>query len=139
MKLRTGFLAGVLGAIILMVLLYLMQATGLGGPPGFVSICRAIVGARPPLDHILGAVGFVFAGGIWGLIFAALFRNPSVIKGMAYGLAPNLFLWLVISPAMGQGFFNGFTARGIVMPLIFNNLIWGGFVGWYCGRADKKA
>ncbi len=135
MKLLAGFLAGVLGAIILMVLLYLMQATGLSGPPGFVSICRAIVGARPPFDHILGAIGFALAGGMWGSIFAALFPNPTIVKGMAYGVVPTLFLWLVISPAMGQGFFNGFTAKGICMPLIFNVLIWGGFIGWYCGRS----
>ena len=133
--LRTGFVAGMIGAVILIVVMYLMRVAGLGGAPGFVGIYRAMFGPRPLVEHILGAAGFALAGGIWGLVFAALMSSPSVLKGMAFGLAPSLFLWLVIAPAMGNPIFNGFTLQGILMPLIFNVLIWGSFVGWYCSSS----
>jgi hypothetical protein len=35
---------------------------------------------------------------------------------------------------MGNPVFNGLTPRGVLMPIVFNVLVWGSFVGWYCAR-----
>ena len=133
---KTGFIAGAIGAVILVVVMYLLFLTNLGGVPGFVGIYRAFFGQNFPLDHILSILGFILAGGIWGLIFALLVRIPTVSKGIVFGILPSLFLWLVIAPAIGNPLFNGFTAQGIILPLIYNVVIWGSFVGWFCQRSQ---
>jgi hypothetical protein len=35
---------------------------------------------------------------------------------------------------MGKPLFNDFDLKGLLMPLIFNMVIWGSFVGWYTSR-----
>jgi hypothetical protein len=132
-NLKIGFFAGAIGAVILAAIMYLMM-TGTGQVPAFVGMFRAWFGANPPLDHVLGALGFVLAGGIWGLLFTALVHQPTLSKGMLFGLLPTLFLWLVLAPATGKPLFNGFTPQGIILPLVFNVIVWGSFVGWYCSR-----
>lgn len=136
---KTGFIAGAIGAVILAVIMYLLFWTGLSGLPGFVGIYQAWFSQNFPLDHILAIIGFVIAGGIWGVIFVAIVRVPNVLRGMIFGILPTLFLWLVIAPAVGNPLFNGFTAKGIILPLIFNVVIWGSFVGWYCSRSRQYA
>jgi ammonia channel protein AmtB len=133
-KITKGFVAGVIGALILAAIMFLMFSVNLGGAPGFVGIHRKMFGESVPIDYILGTFGFAVAGGIWGAIYAAVIKNPKVVSGMLYGFVPTLFLWLVISPLMSGALFNGFAAKGLIMPVIFNVVIWGGFVGCFLSR-----
>lgn len=132
-RLSHGFIAGALGAVILVVLMYIMQAAGMGDP-GFVGMYRAQFGANPPADQFIAAVLFIIAGGIWGLIFGLLVKYPTVLKGFLFGLLPSLWLWVVVNSYLGKPLFNSFTGKGLIMPIIFNMVIWGSFVGWYLSK-----
>lgn len=133
-----GFTAGALGAILLVVIMYIMQAAGMGAP-AFLQMYHAVFGANPPLDHILAIIIFVVSGGIWGLLFTAFVKYPTVLKGMLFGILPSLWLWVVVNPIIGKPLFNDFTVKGILMPLLFNVVIWGTFVGWYTSRKSTTA
>ncbi len=129
----TGAAAGAIGAAVLAAILYTAFWTGIMPAPNFVAAERAWLGARSPaLDHLLGAAGFLLAGALWGALFGLIVSRPTVLKGMAFGLLPTLFLWLVMAPALGQPAFNGFRAEGILLPILFNVLIWGTILGYLC-------
>lgn len=131
---KNGFIAGVIGAIILAVLAYGMMLVT-GDPPPAVAFYRGILHVdNPPVDHFIAGILFLIAGGIWGAIYTALVRNPTVISGLIFSILPTLFVWIVMDPASGKPFFGGFSAKGLILPLILNG-IWGAFVGWYCGRS----
>lgn len=136
---KRGFIAGFLGAVVLIVIMYVMQIAQIGDP-AFVGIGRAVLGdgMSPVALNILSLIGFAIAGGIWGLIYVALVKNPTILNGMLFGFAPTFFLWLVIAPLTGKPIFNGFTLPGIVLPIIFNVVIWGTFVGWFLSRNNSK-
>jgi len=128
------FKAAFYGALILILIMYLLKTVGAAGNPGFVNIYHAVFGTHIVLaDHILAALLFAISGGIWGIIFR-LIPNPTTLKGMAFGIFPSLWLWVVVSPVVNGVFFNGLALKGIIMPLIFNCGIWGSFVGWYVSR-----
>jgi hypothetical protein len=129
-----GFIAGAIGAVILSAVMFVMFAANLGDAPAFVGMYRKAFGENVPLDYILGMIGFVIAGGIWGAIYALTVKKPNIISGMLFGFLPTLFLWVVISPLMSGAFFNGFAVKGLIFPIIFNVVIWGSFVGWYLSR-----
>lgn len=118
--------------------MYIMQAAGMGAP-GFVKMYHAMFGANPPIDHILAIVIFVVSGGIWGLLFTVFVKYPTVLKGTLFGVLPSLWLWVVVNPIIGEPLFNDFTAKGLLMPLLFNVVIWGSFVGWYTYRRRVTA
>jgi hypothetical protein len=131
---KTGFVGGLLGALLLVVIMYLMQLMGMGDP-AFVEMYRGMFGGEnPPTDHIIAGILFLLAGGLWGLLFAAMVKHPTILKGMLFGLLPSLFLWVVINPMIGKPLFNDFTLKGLLMPLFFNVVIWGAFIGWYMER-----
>lgn len=132
-SLATGFIGGCLGAIILVAIMYIMKAAG-SGDPGFVAIYRSTIGSNPPADEIIAAILFIICGGIWGLIFSLLVKQPTILKGILFGLLPTLWLWIVVNAFLGKPLFNGFNLKGIIFPLIFNMLIWGSFLGWYTSR-----
>lgn len=128
------FKAAFYGALILIAIMYVMMVTGIAGNPGFVNIFHAIFGTHILLvDHIIAALLFAVSGGIWGLVFR-LVPRPNILRGMAFGIVPSLWLWIVVSPVVSGVFFNGFALKGIIMPIIFNCVIWGSFVGWYVSR-----
>lgn len=133
-RLTDGFIAGAVGAIILVAIMYIMKATGIGEDPAFISIYRGTFGAKPPTDQVIAALLFVISGGIWGLIYGALVKHPTVVNGMLFGILPTLWLWVAVNGYMGKPLFNGFTAKGLIMPIIFNVVIWGTFVGWYMSK-----
>lgn len=135
-SLATGFIGGCIGAIVLVIIMYIMKAGGMGDP-GFVGIYHATFGSNPPADEIIAAILFIISGGIWGLIFTLLIKNPTVLKGILFGFLPTLWLWTVVNAFMGKPLFNGFDLKGIIFPLIFNMLIWGSILGWYCSRKVK--
>lgn len=132
---KKGFIAGFLGALILIAIMYAMKLAQMGDP-GFVGIGKTVLGDNlsPVILNVLSALGFAVAGGIWGAIFSALVKNPTVLKGMLFGFAPTLFLWLVIAPLTGKPIFNGFAVQGILLPILFNVVVWGSFTGWFLSR-----
>ncbi len=132
-RLSQGFIAGALGAVILVIVMYIMKVAGMG-EPGFVGMYRAQFGSNPPADQFIAAILFIIAGGIWGLIFALLVKHPTVLKGFLFGLLPSLWLWVVVNGYLGKPLFNGFAVKGLVLPVIFNMVIWGSFIGWYLAR-----
>ncbi|MEO5908716.1 MAG: hypothetical protein ABIR50_09070 [Ginsengibacter sp.] len=137
-SLATGFIGGCLGAIVLVIIMYIMKAAGMGDP-GFVGTYRATIGSNPPADQIIAALLFIISGGIWGLIFTWLIKKPTVLKAILFGFLPTLWLWVAVNAFMGKPLFNGFELKGIIVPLIFNMLIWGSILGWYVsGKIRKK-
>lgn len=135
--LKTGFIGGCIGAVVLAIIAYLMQAAG-KGVPSFVSMYRATIGTHAAYQ-IVALILFIISGGIWGLIFAWIVRRPSILKGILFGLLPNLWIWLVIDSYFGKPLFNGFSLMGIVGPVVFNMLIWGSILGWYASRKLKSS
>lgn len=132
-QLSKGFAAGAIGAIILAVVMYIMKAAGMG-EPGFVGMYQAAFGANPPTDQILGAIIFIISGGIWGLIYALMVKRPTALNGFLFGILPTLWLWVAVNGYLGKPLFNGFAVKGLILPIIFNMVIWGSFIGWYMNR-----
>lgn len=128
-----GFIAGAIGAVILVVIMYIMQAMGMG-QPGFVAMYHGAFGEDAAGGDIAAALIFIISGGIWGAIFALLIKHPTVLKGFIFGLLPTLWLWIAVNAFIGKPLFNGFEPKGLIMPVIFNMVIWGTFVGWYLSR-----
>lgn len=130
---RSGFIGGVFGAVVLTALLFGLQAAGVIPSAPFLATFQNVVGpVEPRLDMMIPTILFVFAGGLWGALFSVAFANPTILKGMLFGIAPSLFAGLVLDPINGNTPFKGFTPIGIFMPLLFNCLIWGSILGWYC-------
>ena len=134
--LKTGFIGGSLGAIVLAIIFYLMQAAG-KGVPGFVSTYRATISTHHA-DQVVALILFIISGGIWGLIFTWMVKRPTIVKGILFGLLPNLWLWIVVNGVLGKPLFNGFSFMGIAGPVIFNILIWGSILGWYASRKARN-
>ncbi len=127
---KHGFLGGFIGAIILGSIMYVMEIANMG-QPAFISMYRGAFGAKPPTDQVIAFVLFALSGGVWGIVYAIMVKQSTVLKGMLFGLLPTLWLWVIINSFLGKPLFNGFTTMGIIMPLIFNVVIWGIFMGWY--------
>ena len=133
-RVASAALAGVAAAAILAAVLYVLAFTGVLVTPNFVVISQTWFGTRGGLDHVLGLFGSLIAGGLWGALFGLLVARPSFAKGMLFGLLPALFLWVVIAPLTGNALFFGFNPREIVLPVLYNVVIWGGLLGYLCDR-----
>lgn len=133
-RIKTGFVAGTLGALVLVALFYVQWAAGLGGVPGFVGNFQALVGEFGALGHALGGALFALSGGVWGAIYAWIVRRSAVWKGMAFAVLPTLWFWLVVAPATGKPIFLGGDPKGLALSLFFNVVVWGAFLGWFCAR-----
>ncbi len=133
-RIQTGFVAGALGALVLVALFYAQWAAGLGGVPGFVGNYRATFGTHGAPDHVLGALLFAASGGFWGAIYGGLVARSTVLRGMAFAVLPTLWFWLVVAPATGKPLFLGGDPKGLALSLFFNVAVWGAFLGWACGR-----
>lgn len=132
-RILQGFIAGCLGAVILVVIMYILQAMGMGDP-AFTGMYKAQFGPNPPGGAFLAAILFIISGGIWGLIYALIIKNSTVLKGFLFGILPTLWLLIVINAVIGKPLFNDFKLMGIIMPVIFNMVVWGCFIGWYVDR-----
>ncbi|MEF8816423.1 MAG: hypothetical protein V5A20_13340 [Salinibacter sp.] len=139
-RLRSGFVGGALGSIFITAIMLAMFAIG-GVTPMFMSTFTATFG--PSSSIVAGLAGgalFVLSGALWGVPFAALVRAPTIWKGIAFGLVPALWLWLVVAPGMlGKPVFFGFAPPKLILPFVFNCLVWGTTVGGYTAGAKEPA
>jgi hypothetical protein len=131
-RLRTGFIAGALGALAITVIMLVMQLA-MGATPMFVGTYQSVLGPSSlVVAELVGGVLFVLSGAVWGMLFTSLVKQPTLARGMLFGLAPALWLWLVVAPLMlGQPAFFGFQVPNLVMPFLFNVVVWGSITGWY--------
>ncbi len=136
-KLGKGFIAGFWGAVVLIIVMYVFEWLGWIGEPGFVGIYRSFFKSDSIISQIFAAFLFAVSGGIWGSIYALLSRHSTVIKGAVFGFLPSFWLWIVVLPVIGQPIFSGFTLKGILLPILFNVVIWGSFVGAYMHGSDS--
>ncbi|MEO6683811.1 MAG: hypothetical protein ABIN48_13395 [Ginsengibacter sp.] len=135
-SLKTGFIGGCLGAIVLVIIFYLQFAAG-KAQPSFVSNYQTTFGAHAG-DQIIALILFIISGGIWGIIFGWIVKRPTILKGIFFGILPSLWLWTAVNGAMGKPLFNGFALMGIINPIICNMLIWGSILGCYTSRKLKR-
>ncbi len=137
--LYTGFIGGCIGAFVLAIIMYILVAMGQMPSPPFLDMYRGMTHSSGSGDELISAVLFIITGGIWGSIFALLVKNPNALKGFLFGILPTLWLWVVVNAILGKPLFNAFEVKGLIMPLIFNMLIWGLITGWYCSYKLKSA
>ena len=130
-KLGKGFIAGFWGAVVLIIVMYVFEWLGWIGEPGFVGIYRSFFKSDSIISQIIAAVLFAISGGIWGFLYALFTRHSTIFKGAVFGLLPSFWLWVVVLPTIGKPIFSGFTTKGILLPILFNVVIWGTFVGAY--------
>lgn len=130
-RLKQGFIGGCIGAIVLVIIMYIMQAIGMMEQPAFVSMYHGAFGENPPADQVIAIILFVLFGGVWGLLFGWMVKDPTIGKAMLFGFLPTLWLWVPVNAYLGKPLFNGFEAKGLIMPIVFNVVIWGAVLGWY--------
>ncbi len=99
---------------------------------------RSTFAANQPIDHFIAAILFIISGGIWGVVFGLLVKYATIIKGMLFGILPTLWLWVAVNGFLGNPLFNGFEAKGLILPILFNVVIWGSFIGWYMAKKNNK-
>ena len=133
-RMATGAVAGAMASGALIVLLYVLFWTGVIPLPPFVATERAVFGVHGVLDHCAAIAAALIAGGLWGVLFGLLFKRPAAVKGMLFGLLPTLLFWFVVAPLTGQPLFAAGHRAGLLLPLLFNTIIWGGILGALCGH-----
>ena len=85
-----------------------------------------------------------FWGGVWGVVFAAIFRSlwgiSLVIAGILFGaLVLSAFAWFVVAPLRGQGIANGAVPMNMLVAMMVNGA-WGLGTGLglaFFGRARR--
>ena len=128
------FKAGIKGALLVIAAMYGAEYMGYAGKPQYIDFYYFVAEPIGPIvDQIVAGFLFAMAGGLWALLFAFI-KRPSVMVGMVYGLLPTLWLWMVVLPVTGGEFFGGFEQRALFMPLFYNCIIWGGYLGWRTNR-----
>jgi hypothetical protein len=133
-RMATGAVAGAVASGALVVLLYALFWTGVIPLPPFVATERAVFGVHGVLDHCVATAASLIAGALWGVLFGLLFERPTAVKGMLFGLLPTLLFWLVVAPLTGQASLAPGHRAGLMLPLLFNTIVWGGILGVLCGH-----
>jgi hypothetical protein len=119
----TGFIAGALAVLIFHQGAFaLMNAAGLGH--------HGIYSTQATRPFGIPAIwSITFWGGVWGLVFAAIFRGlrgaALVITAIIFGaLVLSAFAWFVVAPLKGQPIAGGGVPMNMLAALIVNGA-WG--------------
>lgn len=133
-KYRTAFVGGLIGAVAVFAALALLVLIGLIPKAPFVGAYNSTFGASGWIaGTVIGGALFILIGALWAVPFPALFSDPTVGKGILWGIVPTLWNWTFVPAVLtGGALFGGGTAPGLIIPIILNCLIWGSIVGWYC-------
>ena len=119
----TAFIAGALS-----VLIFHQGAFALMNHAGFPH--HAIYSTQATRPFGIPAIwSITLWGGVWGLVFAAIFRGlrgaALVVAGIVFGaLAVSACAWFVVAPLKGQGIAAGAVPATMVMAMIVNGA-WG--------------
>jgi hypothetical protein len=95
-RIATSFVAGLAAAGIVVAITYLLMVARVLPAPSFYYTSQSWLGDRGTgMTHVLGAVGTVVAGGLWGVLFGLIVRRPTPAKGMIFGLLPAAVTFLI--------------------------------------------
>lgn len=134
-SIKTGFVGGLIGGAAVVLTVSLLVFVGVIPKAPFVPAWQSMFGGGWVAAAVLGGLLFVVGGGIWGALFALLVPNPTVLKGVLFGILPTLFSGLFVTPVViGGPVFNDFALLPNLIGLTMNCLIWGSLTGWYCAR-----
>lgn len=132
---KTGFIGGLWGSLAVAGALGLLVLVGMAPKAPFVASYQNVLGGGWITAAIIGGLLFILFGALWAVLFAVLVPNPTVLKGILFGLVPTLWAWTFVPAVLTGGpLFGDFTAKGLLIPIVMNCLIWGSIVGWYCAR-----
>jgi len=128
-----GAIAGLIGGATATAAWYAAFWAGAAALPPSLAAARTVAAGNGAAVAV-GILGSLVAAAVWGALFGLLVRKPTVLKGMAFGLLPAVFQWLVLAPLSHRPLFFGATAAAILLPILFCVLLWGGITGYYAGR-----
>ena len=134
----TAFIAGALSVLIFHQGAFALM-NALGAPHHAIYSMQA---TRP--FGIPAIWSITFWGGVWGVVFAAIFRSlwgiSLVIAGILFGaLVLSAFAWFVVAPLRGQGIANGAVPMNMLVAMMVNGA-WGLGTGLglaFFGRARR--
>jgi hypothetical protein len=129
-RIVVGFIAGAISVLLVhQPLLMLFKSIGwiaqftpyntapFAGAPAMIKTVFAPMGGFPIIANL------VFWGGVWGALFALIYRvfpGPMIVKGLLFGLVLVILSnWLVLPYLRGQPFFANFD----VMRLLVGGLL----------------
>lgn len=135
-SLKTCFIGALYGSVAVALSLALLALIGQIPKAPYVGNWQDLVGGGWVTGAVLGGLAFILIGALWGLPFS-LVKNPTVLKGMLYGLVPALFGWIVLPLVMGGALFGDFALMALLIPFVMNVLIWGSILGWYAARHTR--
>ena len=128
-------MGGLWGSLAVAGAIGLLVLVGVVPKAPFTASYQSVLGGGWVAATVIGGVLFVLIGALWAVPFALLVPNPTVLKGVLFGLLPTLWAWTFVPAVLTDGpLFGGFTAMGLLIPIVMNCLIWGSIVGWYCAR-----
>jgi hypothetical protein len=132
---KDGFVGGLIASVPVLLTLALLALLGTIPEAPYVGAYQATLGGGWVVAAIIGGLLFLLSGAIWGVLFAVLVPNPTVLKGFLFGLLPTIWA-LTFIPAVltGGPLFAGGSFMGLLIPFVMNCVIWGTIVGWYCAK-----
>jgi hypothetical protein len=127
-RIAFGFVAGAISVLIFhqaaWAIFHYLALPGLGMPPPYP------IDAVPPL-HVPRIVSLSFWGGVWGALFAAVWRGPRASNwwaGIILGVCAALFGLFVVSAIKGLPIAGGWKLNSWIRSLVINGT-WGLGVG----------
>ena len=133
-SLRDVAVGALLGSLAVLGTLSLLVLIGIVPVAPWVAMWQTFIGGEDwVVPAVAGGALFVLAGVLWGLPFG-LVREPSVFKGVVYGVLPTLWAWTGMPLLMGQAPLGGLEPIPLVLPVVMNCFIWGSILGWYTHR-----
>lgn len=130
----TGSLLGSLAVVSTSGVLILF---GQVSEPLFVAQWQLLFGGGWLKAAVFGGAAFVLIGKLWSFPFAAI-PDPTVLKGMAYGVLPAFWELVPWPFLLGEPMMAGGSPKGIVIAVVMSVVIWGGLLGWYAGRHPAR-
>jgi hypothetical protein len=115
-------------------LTYLMIWAGQIGGTLFLATAQRLFGVHGALDHVVGIAAALVCSALCGALYGLLVQQPGIVNGILFAIVVQAVLWMALAPVLGVGLFYGASTQSIVLPLVFNVLIWGGLLGWTCRR-----
>lgn len=137
-SIRTVSTGSLLGSLVVVSTSGALVLLGQVQEPLFVAHWQLLFGGGWLAAAVFGGAAFVLIGKLWCFPFAAV-PNPTVLKGMAYGVLPafwELVPWPIV---LGEPILAGGSLKGVVIAVVLSVVIWGGLLGWYAGRQPAPA